>query len=58
MDIYSGGRLYGYKKCGGDLMGVNFGNVEKLVIPEGEVVMITSGETVLWQKQRKLREIM
>ncbi len=33
-------------------MGVNFGNAEKLVIPEGEVVMITSGETVLWQKQR------
>ena len=33
-------------------MGVNFGNVEKLVIPEGEVVMITSGDTVLWQKQR------
>lgn len=33
-------------------MGVNYGNVEKLVIPEGEVVRITSGETVLWQKQR------
>lgn len=33
-------------------MGVNFGNAEKLVIPEGEVVRITSGETVLWQKQR------
>lgn len=33
-------------------MSMDFGNVAKLVIPEGEVAMITSGETVLWRKQR------
>lgn len=31
-------------------MSVNLNNVSSLVIPEGEVAMISSGDTVLWRK--------
>ncbi|MBR5312208.1 MAG: hypothetical protein IKU40_04925 [Clostridia bacterium] len=47
MDVHACGRLNG-RKGGG--VAVMFANVQKLVIPEGEVVKISHGTTVLWER--------